>query len=100
MEGRTAELFALGKAAIMGFTKSLARSLAPTVRVNCVAPGWVQTAWGEGAGQPWQERVLAETPLARWGTPEDIAGVVAFLCSDEAAFLTGQIVNVNGGVVM
>jgi 3-oxoacyl-[acyl-carrier protein] reductase len=100
MEGHTAELFAIGKAAVMGYTKSLARSLAPAVRVNCIAPGWIQTAWGESAATPWQERVLAETPLQRWGRPEDIAKAAVFLCSDEAAFITGQILNVNGGVIM
>jgi 3-oxoacyl-[acyl-carrier protein] reductase len=99
MEGHTAELFAIGKAAIMGYSKSLARSLAPAVRVNCIAPGWIQTAWGETAASPWQERVLAETPLQRWGRPEDIAQAAVFLCSDDAAFITGQILNVNGGVV-
>jgi 3-oxoacyl-[acyl-carrier protein] reductase len=100
MEGHTAELFALSKAAVMGFTKSLARSLAPAVRVNCIAPGWIQTAWGQSATASWQERVAAETPLGRWGTPADVAAVAVFLCSDAAAFLTGQILNVNGGVVM
>jgi 3-oxoacyl-[acyl-carrier protein] reductase len=100
MAGTTAELFALSKAAVMGFTKSLARSLAPQVRVNCVAPGFVQTAWGETVGDAWQERVLAETPLGRWGQPEDLAQAAVFLASDEAHFITGQILYVNGGVVM
>lgn len=100
MEGHTAELVAIGKAAIMGYTKSLARTLAPAVRVNCIAPGWIQTAWGETAAPPWQERVLAETPLQRWGQPQDIAKAAVFLCSDEATFITGQILNVNGGVIM
>lgn len=99
MAGETAELFAVAKGAVMAFTKSLARTLAPQVRVNCLAPGWVQTAWGETASSPWQERVTAETPLGRWGQPEDIATAAVFLCSDEAAFITGQILNVNGGVV-
>ena len=57
----------------MGFTRSLAVSLAPTVRVNCIAPGWIRTAWGEQASAMWQERVVRETPLARWGRPEDVA---------------------------
>lgn len=99
MEGDSGELFATAKNAIMGFTRSLAVSLAPSVRVNCVAPGWIKTAWGEGAGDYWQQRVLRETPLGRWGTPEDIAKAVRFLCSDEAAFITGQVLNVNGGAV-
>ncbi|MGC1272777.1 MAG: SDR family oxidoreductase [Planctomycetaceae bacterium] len=99
MEGDSGELFATAKNAIMGFTRSLAVSLAPAVRVNCVAPGWIQTAWGEGAGKYWQERLVRETPLGRWGTPEDIAKAARFLCSDDAAFITGQILNVNGGAV-
>jgi 3-oxoacyl-[acyl-carrier protein] reductase len=99
MEGDSGELFATAKNAIMGFTRSLAVSLAPAVRVNCVAPGWIKTAWGEGASDYWNERVLRETPLKRWGTPEDIARTVRFLCSNEAAFITGQVINVNGGAV-
>jgi 3-oxoacyl-[acyl-carrier protein] reductase len=99
MSGQTAELFAVAKGGVMAFTKSIARSLAPAVRVNCIAPGWIQTEWGETASAPWQERVLGETPLARWGQPEDIAATAAFLCSERASFMTGQIINVNGGVV-
>lgn len=99
MEGDSGELFAASKNAIMGFTRSLAVSLAPEVRVNCVSPGWIRTKWGENASEEWQSRVLEETPLKRWGTPEDIANTTRFLVSDEASFLTGQVVNVNGGVV-
>lgn len=99
MEGDSGELFSTAKNAIMGFTRSLAVSLAPDVRVNCVAPGWIKTAWGEGAGDYWQERVLRETPLRRWGTPADIAKAARFLCSDDAGFITGQVLNVNGGAV-
>ena len=78
---------------------SLAVSLAPYVRVNCIAPGWIQTAWGEIANDDWQQRVLNETPLKRWGTPEDIAQAARFLLSNEAAFITGQVININGGAV-
>jgi 3-oxoacyl-[acyl-carrier protein] reductase len=99
MEGDSGELFATTKGAIMSFTRSLALSLAPTVRVNCVAPGWIKTAWGEGASQSWHERVLRETPLARWGTPEDVARVASFLVSPAAAFVTGQVIRVNGGSI-
>lgn len=99
MEGDSGELFAAAKNAVMGFTRSLAVSLAPEVRVNCIAPGWIQTAWGSQAGAVWQERVMRETPLKRWGVPEDIAKAARFLCSDEASFITGQVINVNGGVV-
>jgi 3-oxoacyl-[acyl-carrier protein] reductase len=99
MEGDSGELFAAAKNAVMGFTRSQAVSLAPCVRVNCIAPGWIQTAWGETAGDYWQQRVLSETPLKRWGKPEDIAALARFLLSDDAGFITGQVINVNGGAV-
>ena len=99
MEGDSGELFATAKNAIMGFSRSLALSLAPYVRVNCIAPGWIRTAWGETASDYWQQRVLSETPLKRWGEPQDIANMARFLISDEAAYITGQIINVNGGAV-
>lgn len=99
MEGDSAELFSTAKNAIMGFTRSLAVSLAPEVRVNCIAPGWIQTAWGEHANETWQQRVLAETPLKRWGQPEDIAKLARFLVSSEADYLTGQVINANGGAI-
>jgi 3-oxoacyl-[acyl-carrier protein] reductase len=99
MEGDSGELFAATKGAIMAFTRSLALSLAPTVRVNALAPGWIRTAWGETASTDWQDRVLRETPMARWGTPDDVARVARFLVSPDSAFLTGQIVRINGGAV-
>lgn len=99
MEGDSGELFAAAKNAVMGFSRSLAVSLAPQVRVNCIAPGWIRTAWGEQAGEAWQQRVLKETPLKRWGTPDDIAKLARFLVSDDAAYLTGQVINANGGAV-
>jgi 3-oxoacyl-[acyl-carrier protein] reductase len=99
MAGESAELFSIAKNAVMGFTRSLALSLAPEVRVNCIAPGWIKTAWGETASPVWQERVLRETPLQRWGTPEDIARLARFLLSDDASYITGQVINANGGAV-
>ena len=69
MGGDSGELFAAAKNAMMGFSRSLAVSLAPAVRVNCIAPGWIKTAWGETASEVWQERVLRETPMGRWGLP-------------------------------
>jgi 3-oxoacyl-[acyl-carrier protein] reductase len=97
--GDSGELFAAVKGAVMCLSRSLALSLAPRVRVNCIAPGWIRTAWGEGASDPWQKRVLRETPLKRWGLPEDVAKVARFLAGPSAAFLTGQTVAVNGGAV-
>jgi 3-oxoacyl-[acyl-carrier protein] reductase len=99
MEGDSGELFAAAKNAVMGFTRSLALSLAPSVRVNCIAPGWIRTAWGETASDYWQQRVLSETPLKRWGEPHDIARLARFLLSNDAGFITGQVINVNGGAV-
>ena len=99
MEGDSAELFSTAKNAVMGFTRSLAMSLAPEVRVNCIAPGWIQTAWGGQASPAWQERVLRETPLHRWGQPEDIARLARFLVSDDASYITGQVINANGGAI-
>ena len=99
MEGDSGELFAASKNAIMGFTRSLAVSLAPSVRVNCIAAGWIRTAWGEQASDDWQARVFRETPLGRWGTPVDIAKAARFLVSPDAAFITGQVINVNGGAI-
>jgi 3-oxoacyl-[acyl-carrier protein] reductase len=97
MAGDSGELFAATKGAVMAFTRSLARSLAPQVRVNCLAPGWIRTQWGEHASQSWQDRAAAESLLARWGTPEDVARTARFLVSPAAAFINGQIVEVNGG---
>jgi 3-oxoacyl-[acyl-carrier protein] reductase len=99
MEGDSGELFTATKGAVLAFTRSLALSLAPEVRVNAVSPGWIKTAWGESAPAHWQERVLRETPLARWGSPEDVADACRFLVGPCSGFLTGQIIRVNGGAV-
>ena len=97
MAGDSGELFATVKGAVMAFSKSLAQSLAPEVRVNCLAPGWIKTSWGEKASEVWQERARDESLVGRWGTPEDIARAARFLVSPAAAFITGQVVDVNGG---
>ena len=97
MGGESGEMFAAIKGAIMAFSKSLAQSLAPRVRVNCLAPGWIKTAWGEQASDSWQKRAVREALLERWGTPQDVATAARFLVSPAAAFVTGQVVPVNGG---
>ncbi len=97
MAGPSGELFATAKGAVMAFTRSLAQSLAPKVRVNCLAPGWIRTAWGESASGDWQQRAEAECLLRRWGTPDDVARVARFLASGAASFLTGQSIEINGG---
>ncbi len=96
--GDSAELFAATKGAMMAFSKSLAQTVAPHVRVNCVAPGWIQTHWGENAPETWQKRVAADTLLGRWGTPAEVAEAIFFLASDAGRYINGQILNVNGGV--
>jgi len=98
MAGDSGQLFTATKGAVMAFTKSLAKSLAPKVRVNCLAPGWIKTTWGEHASEDWQKRATAEALLGRWGTPEDVARVARFLVSDDASFMTGQVVPINGGL--
>jgi 3-oxoacyl-[acyl-carrier protein] reductase len=97
MAGENPELFSAVKAGVIGFSKSLARSLAPDVRVNVLCPGWIETAFGEGADPDFREQVAATTPMRRWGRPEDVADAAVWLAS--ASFVTGQAINVNGGVV-
>ena len=99
MEGDSGEIFAATKGAVMAFTRSLSLSLAPEVRVNAIAPGWIKTAWGDQASSTWQDRVLRETPRGRWGTPEDIAQAALFLVEPASNFITGQIIRVNGGAI-
>jgi 3-oxoacyl-[acyl-carrier protein] reductase len=100
MEGRNPQMFAAVKGGILSFSKSLARSVAPAVRVNVLAPGWIETAFGAGVDQARYDAVARSTPLKRWGTPEDVAGAAVYLASPAAAFLTGQTILINGGVVM
>ncbi len=97
MAGDSGEIYAATKGAIMAFTKSAALSLAPEVRVNCVAPGWIKTEWGEMASEAWQKRVIRESQLGRWGTPEDVARAVRFMAGPNSSFLDAQVLAVNGG---
>ncbi len=97
MAGDSGEMFAAVKGAVMAFTRSLAKSLAPEVRVNCVAPGWIRTAWGKSASAAWQQRAASESLVGRWGEPEDVARAVRFLATPAASFINGQVIAVNGG---
>jgi 3-oxoacyl-[acyl-carrier protein] reductase len=100
MAGENPELFSAVKGGVLAFSKSLARSLAPHVRVNVLCPGWIETAFAQDADRDFHRQVAESTPLGRWGRPEDVAAAALWLASPDAAFVTGQAVNVNGGVVM
>ncbi len=89
------------KAAIIGFSKSLAKELGPTgIRVNCVAPGVIDTEMLDEFSDDIKKSLAEETPLERLGTPEDVANVVSYLVSDKAAFVTGQIITCDGGFIV
>ena len=93
--------YAAAKAGIIGFTKSAARELASRgVTVNAVAPGLIDTDMTAALSEKVKEVMLQEIPAGRMGTPEDVANAVAFLVSDQAAYITGQILSVDGGMVM
>jgi 3-oxoacyl-[acyl-carrier protein] reductase len=93
--------YSASKAGIIGFTKALARELGNRgVRANVVAPGYVDTRLTQVIADDLKELMLANTPLGRFGSPEDIAGAVRFLCSDEAGFITGEVLLVDGGLGM
>lgn len=93
--------YAASKAGIIGFTKSLARELGSrNVRANVVAPGYVRTQLTEVLPEEATQAMLQQTPLGRLGDPEDVAGAVRFLCSDEASFVTGEVLLVDGGLGM
>jgi 3-oxoacyl-[acyl-carrier protein] reductase len=94
--------YAASKGGIISLTKSLAVELAlHSIRVNCVAPGWVETDMSRASLESEQkEQILSQIPLRRAGTPQEIAGPILFLASELAAFITGEVLNVNGGAVL
>jgi 3-oxoacyl-[acyl-carrier protein] reductase len=93
--------YVASKAGLVGLTKSLAQEMASrNVTVNAVAPGFVETDMTHGLPQELKDRLLAAIPLQRLGTPEDVAAAVRFLASEEAAYITGHVLNVNGGMYM
>lgn len=99
--GPKAPHYAAAKAAVLSFTKSSARLLAPYgVRVNAIAPGFIRTDMIAGLLERDEEQILSNIPLQRIGEPEDVASAAVYLASSESAFLTGQVMNVNGGQLM
>lgn len=88
------------KAGIIGFTKALAKELGPSgIRVNCVSPGVIATDMNRELSDETISGLCEETPLLRIGKPEDVGQAIAWLCSEEASFITGQVVSVNGGII-
>ena len=100
MAGTNPQMYAAVKGGIASFSRGLARSVAPRVRVNILAPGWIATAFGDGLDTDTYRAVAESTPMRRWGTPDDVAGAAVYLASPAAAFVTGQTIMVGGGVVM
>jgi 3-oxoacyl-[acyl-carrier protein] reductase len=100
MAGLNPQLFAAVKGGVLAFSKSLARSVAPRVRVNVLAPGWIETSFGASTDPALHHRIAESTPMQRWGTPDDVASAAVFLASPAAEFMTGQTMVVGGGIVM
>ncbi len=99
MAGENPELFSAVKGGVLAYSRSLARSLAPQVRVNVLSPGWIETRFAEQSDPAFHAQVARDTPLGRWGRPEDVAAAAVYLASPDAAFVTGQELRVGGGVV-
>lgn len=93
--------YSASKAGVIGFTKSTAKELASRgITVNAIAPGFIETAMTEKLNENQREALMVNIPMRRLGKPEDIAKVVGFLCSDQAGYITGQVISVDGGMVM
>lgn len=93
--------YSASKAGIIGFTKSLAKEVASrNITVNAIAPGFIQTRMTEVLKDEIKEDILKQIPLKRFGTTEDVANVVKFLTSDDSSYITGQVINIDGGMLM
>ncbi|MGL4594582.1 MAG: SDR family NAD(P)-dependent oxidoreductase [Thermoguttaceae bacterium] len=95
--GETAQLYGAAKGALLGFSRSLAESLAPDVRVRCISLGWIQTRWGKTAPPEWTQKVKDDSLAERWGTPDDVAESVMFLAQKESDFVDGIDFRLDGG---
>ncbi|HLY30268.1 MAG TPA: SDR family oxidoreductase [Ktedonobacterales bacterium] len=100
VSGVAGQIYAASKAGILALTRVFAQQWAPDVRVNAVAPGWVENDWSATRAPAFRERIAQRLPLQRWGVPLDIAEAVAYLASPAASYITGQTLIVDGGAVM
>jgi 3-oxoacyl-[acyl-carrier protein] reductase len=100
MKGEYAQVFCAAKGGVYSFSRSLAHSVAPRIRVNVLGPGWIETAYGHELEPAVKQRITARIPLGRWGTPEDVAHAAVYLASDAAGYVTGQMLMINGGSVI
>jgi 3-oxoacyl-[acyl-carrier protein] reductase len=96
----TAQLYAMSKAAVIALTRCLATEFAPHVRVNCIAPGYIENEWAQRLPETTRQRVAARNPLQRWGHYEDVVQAALYLASPAAAYITGQVLVLDGGTLM
>lgn len=93
--------YSVSKAGLIGLTKALAKEVGPSgIRVNCIAPGMIDTAMNNSVDEDIQAEIIEETPLMRIGKTEDVVRLMEFLAGDKSSFITGQIIGVNGGLVI
>ena len=100
MTGEYAQVFCAAKGGVYSFSRALARTVAPHIRVNVLAPGWVETAYGATLEPAARKRITEAIPLRRWAQPEEVAAAAVFLSCDAAGYITGQMLMVNGGDVI
>jgi 3-oxoacyl-[acyl-carrier protein] reductase len=100
MTGEYAQVFCAAKGGVYSFSRTLARTVAPHIRVNVLAPGWVETAYGAALDPAVKERITEAIPLRRWARPEEVAAAAVFLACDAAGYITGQMLMINGGDVI
>ena len=94
--GETAQLYGATKGALLGFSRSLAEDLAPDVLVRCFSLGWIKTRWGETLSEELERRYATDSRRNRWGTPEEVAAVIEFFASDEAKYIDGMGLRLDG----
>lgn len=99
-QGTNPQIFAATKAGVLGFTRSFAKTVGPEIRVNMVSPGWISTSFAEEhMEEDYYQARISEIPLGRFGRPEDVAAAAVFLASDDSSYLTGEAININGGLI-